>query len=142
MTSPYDQYIIDNKNKYLDNKCHSANPNTQTALARSLGVSSNAVSALEAGRLKLSARMGAKIKEVYGEKVTVPATSPVQKEAKKSAPEKQSPPIVILQSPFGGEITVNIVTSIAGEVGRIYVRIDQNKLYWDTGEEIGAIDIW
>lgn len=40
---------------------------TQTALAKSLGVSSNAVSAIESGRLKLSGKLSDKIKEVYGE---------------------------------------------------------------------------
>ena len=40
---------------------------TQTALAKSLGVSSNAVSAIESGRLKLSGKLSGKIKEVYGE---------------------------------------------------------------------------
>ena len=40
---------------------------TQTALAKSLGVSSNAISAIESGRLKLSEKLSGKIKEVYGE---------------------------------------------------------------------------
>ena len=43
---------------------------TQSALAKSLGVSSNAISAVEAGRLKLSNKLTAKIMEVYGEDVT------------------------------------------------------------------------
>ena len=37
---------------------------TQSALAKSLGVSSNAISGIEAGRIKLSPKMSAKIKEV------------------------------------------------------------------------------
>ena len=40
---------------------------TQTALAKSLGVSSNTISAIESGRLKLSEKLSGKIKEVYGE---------------------------------------------------------------------------
>ena len=40
---------------------------TQTALAKSLGVTSNAISAIEAGRLKLSAKLSDRIREVYGE---------------------------------------------------------------------------
>ena len=69
---------------------------TQSALARSLGVSSNAISGIEAGRIKLSPKMSAKIKDVYGEEV---ATSPTpEKKAvapvettlveKKAAPKK------------------------------------------------------
>ena len=44
---------------------------TQTALAKSVGVTSNAISAIEGGRLKLSDKLAAKIKEVYGEEATV-----------------------------------------------------------------------
>lgn len=42
---------------------------TQTALAKSIGVTSNAISAIESGRLKLSEKLAAKINEVYGEAV-------------------------------------------------------------------------
>lgn len=215
---------------------------TQSALARSLGVSSNAISGIEAGRIKLSPKMSAKIKDVYGEKlpsaetekpaeaaattpekktttkktrsekkaapekaaevtapapekktilekatetetastapekmvapkkaaqekkatpgknvapkkveetITATASAPAKKAEKKAEPkkpvrEKNAPatPTVILQSPFGGEITVDMITSRVGEVDKVYVRIDQNKLYWVKGEETGAIDIW
>lgn len=40
---------------------------TQTALAKALGVTSNAISAIEGGRLKLSRKLSDKIREVYGE---------------------------------------------------------------------------
>ena len=188
---------------------------TQSALARTLGVSSNAISGIEGGRIKLSNKMSAKIKEVYGEElpsaetekpapekpaetetttaapekaaeVTAPAPEknttlekaaetvaaapkaekkpekkPVPK--KKAAPkkstapkkseenvpaapkaEKKTPvaPTVILQSPFGGEITVDAVKTLVGDVDKVYVRIDQNKLYWVKGKETGNKDIW
>ena len=48
---------------------------TQSALARSLGVSSNAISGIEAGRIKLSPKMSARIKEVYGEELTSAASA-------------------------------------------------------------------
>ena len=198
---------------------------TQSALARSLGVSSNAISGIEAGRIKLSPKMSAKIKEVYGEElisaatekpseaatitlekktttkktrsekkaaeVTAPAPEKAaeaiaptpekntilekaaetvaaapkaeKKPEKKPAPkkstaakkseenvpaapkaEKKTPvaPTVILQSPFGGEITVDAVKTLVGEVDKVYVRIDQNKLYWVKGKETGNKDIW
>ena len=51
-------------------------------------------------------------------------------------------PTVILQSPFGGEITVDAVKTLVGEVDKVYVRIDQNKLYWVKGKETGDKDIW
>ena len=171
---------------------------TQSALAKSLGVSSNAISAVEAGRLKLSNKLTAKIMEVYGEDVTAApavkaemtdkpagqkeaksekpaaepaaeaaapapaAPAPVGKKAvkpakraaakkkpaekKEAAPKKAAAkkpvPTVILQSPFGGEITVDAVKTLVGDVDKVYVRIDQNKLYWVKGKETGDTDIW
>ena len=175
---------------------------TQSALAKSLGVSSNAISGIEAGRIKLSPKMSARIKEVYGEELTsaatekpseAAATTPEKKTTTKKtrsekkaaevtapAPEKaaetmaaaivpekmaapkkteetvtvaapkaekkpaakKTPPTVILQSPFGGEITVDAVKTVVGEVDKVYVRIDQNKLYWVKGDETGDKDIW
>ena len=195
---------------------------TQSALARSLGVSSNAISGIEGGRIKLSPKMSARIKEVYGEELTsaatekpseAAATTPEKKTTtkktrseKKAAPEKAAEvtapapeknttpekaaetmtvvapkaekkptpkkkaapkkstapkkseenvpaapkaekknpvaPTVILQSPFGGEITVDAVKTLVGEVDKVYVRIDQNKLYWVKGNETGNKDIW
>ena len=62
---------------------------TQSALARSLGVSSNAISGIEAGRIKLSPKMSAKIKEVYGEEFTSAATEKPS-EAAATTPEKKT----------------------------------------------------
>ena len=179
---------------------------TQSALAKSLGVSSNAISAVEAGRLKLSNKLAAKITEIYGEDVAAApavkaekadkpagqeeaksekpaaepaaeaaaapaakaveaapaAPAPVEKKAvkrakkaakekkpaakKEAAPKKAAAkkpvPAVILQSPFGGEITGDAVKTLVGDVDKVYVRIDQNKLYWVKGKETGDTDIW
>ena len=236
---------------------------TQSALARTLGVSSNAISGIEGGRIKLSNKMSAKIKEVYGEEVTAPGDAPVQKAAKEAAPKKATEPeavpalekkdtvehadavadekvateitapaaapapekkrakkstakktdkavtseavapapekkatkkaapkkaaskkaaeaiapaapapekkaakkaspkkpasekpaqkkapaamkapTVILQSPLGGEVSAEEILSKVGEVDKVYVRIDQNKLYWVKGKETGNKDIW
>ena len=57
---------------------------TQSALAKSLGVSSNAISAVAAGRLKLSNKLAAKIMETYGEVV---AAAPAVKAEKADRPE-------------------------------------------------------
>ena len=75
------------------------------------------------------------------EKKATKKAEPKKAAAGKPAPKK-TPPTVILQSPFGGEITVDAVKTLVGEVDKVYVRIDQNKLYWVKGEESGAIDIW
>ena len=62
---------------------------TQSALARSLGVSSNAISGIEGGRIKLSPKMSARIKEVYGEELTSAATEKPS-EAAATTPEKKT----------------------------------------------------
>ena len=183
---------------------------TQAALAKTLDVSSNAISGIESGRIKLSSKMAARIKEKYGEEVeqavittagkgvkkvekagekpaedaaagaaagtaaeaageavlpaeaAAEAAAPVEKKAgkpvKKKGPAKKTAekksaakkaavkpaavPTVILQSPFGGEITIEEILTKTGKVDRVYVRIDQNKLYWVQGNETGDQDIW
>jgi hypothetical protein len=75
------------------------------------------------------------------EKKATKKAAPKKAAAEKPAPKK-APPTVILQSPFGGEITVDAVKTLVGEVDKIYVRIDQNKLYWVKGKETGNKDIW
>ena len=82
-----------------------------------------------------------------------------EKKSRKKAPTKKAPakkkalapkktqtapkaPVVILQSPFGGEITAEEILSKVGSVDTVYVRIDQNKAYWVKGEENGEVDLW
>ena len=225
---------------------------TQAALAKELGVTSKTISLIESGKMKLSDKLAAKIKEVYGEEpntpvaeavvseakavvakvekaveevagsaekkvarkaratkkkveaeaekladaaadavleaekkvekkarkvkakaqadkpaaemvaeaVTVPVEAAVEaavvekkrkKKAPAKAPAKKAPvakkqssatPLVILQSPFGGEITAEEILSKVGSVDTVYVRIDQNKAYWVKGEENGEVDLW
>ena len=47
-----------------------------------------------------------------------------------------------IQSPFGHEITPAAIMDKVGEVDSVYIRVDQNKLYWVKGEENGSVDIW
>ena len=85
-----------------------------------------------------------------GKKAVKPAKRAAAKkkpaEKKEAAPKKAAAkkpvPTVILQSPFGGEITVDAVKTLVGDVDKVYVRIDQNKLYWVKGKETGDTDIW
>lgn len=65
----------------------------------------------------------------------------VSKKSGKAAAKKSAPPLVI-QSPFGGEITPDEIYARIGEVDAVYVRVDQNKAYWVRGEENGSIDLW
>ena len=82
-------------------------------------------------------------------KKAAPKKSTAAKKSEENVPaapkaEKKTPvaPTVILQSPVGGEITVDAVKTLVGEVDKVYVRIDQNKLYWVKGKETGNKDMW
>ena len=49
---------------------------------------------------------------------------------------------IFLQSPMGGEITPEMILAKVGQVDKVYVRLDQNKIYWVKGDETGAVDTW
>jgi transcriptional regulator with XRE-family HTH domain len=66
-----------------------------------------------------------------------------RKKVEKAAEENKKPAVqVFVQSPFGHEITPDVIRDKVGEVDTIYIRVDQNKIYWVKGEETGAVDIW
>ena len=58
--------------------------------------------------------------------------------AKKAAPKNE----IIIQSPLGGEITPAEILAKVGPVDQVYVRVDENKLYWVKGKESGSVEIW
>ena len=58
--------------------------------------------------------------------------------AKKAAPKNE----IIIQSPLGGEITPAEILAKVGPVDQVYVRVDENKLYWVKGKESGSMEIW
>ena len=141
---------------------------TQAALAKSLGVSSITISAVETGRTKVSDHLSAKIREVYGE-IVEPETKR-GKTAEKAAAKKAKPARkktvaaaetaaaevnkiekkakrtkkakVVIQSPMGGEITTEDILKKIGEAETVYVRVDQNKAYWVKGDETGSVELW
>ena len=141
---------------------------TQAALAKSLGVSSITISAVETGRTKVSDRLSDKIREVYGE-IVEPETKR-GKTAEKAAAKKAKPARkktvaaaetaaaevnkiekkakrtkkakVVIQSPMGGEITTEDILKKIGEAETVYVRVDQNKAYWVKGDETGSVELW
>ena len=49
---------------------------------------------------------------------------------------------IIIQSPMGGEITPEDILAKAGNAEKVYVRVDQNKLYIVNGEETSSVDLW
>ena len=50
---------------------------------------------------------------------------------------------IIIQSPLGGNITPRqVLKKIPAGSDSVYIRVDENKLYWVKGDENGAVDIW
>ena len=65
------------------------------------------------------------------------------KVAKKVAKAKAAKLEIIVQSPMGGNITAEeIAAKIPAGAESVFVRVDQNKLWWIKGEETGSVDIW
>ena len=62
---------------------------------------------------------------------------------KKAAKAKAAKLEIIVQSPMGGNITAEeIAAKIPAGADSVFVRVDQNKLWWIKGEETGSVDIW
>ena len=63
----------------------------------------------------------------------------VEKAAKKPANKLE----IIIQSSMGGNITAEeIAAKLPKGAETVFVRVDQNKLWWIKGEETGSVDIW
>ena len=63
----------------------------------------------------------------------------VEKAVKKPAAKLE----IIVQSPMGGNITdAEIAAKLPKGTETVFVRVDQNKLWWIKGEETGSVDIW
>ena len=62
---------------------------------------------------------------------------------KKTRKAKAAKVEIIVQSPMGGNITAEeIAAKIPEGCDSVFVRVDQNKLWWIKGEETGSVDIW
>ena len=65
------------------------------------------------------------------------------KTVEKAAKMIAAGPKIVIQSPMGGNITAEeIAAKLPEGVETVFVRVDQNKLWWIKGEEIGSVDIW
>lgn len=50
---------------------------------------------------------------------------------------------IVFQSPMGGSITPEeVAKKVPKGCTDVYVRIDENKIYWVKKEETGSVDIW
>ena len=100
--------------------------------AAAKAATSDAAVAAEIEVKKTERKAGRKAKEVV-ENVTA---------GTKKAVRRASPDIII-QSPMGGAIsTDDIAKKIPKGANAVYVRVDENKLYWVKGKETGDVDIW
>ena len=138
---------------------------SQSALAKKLGIATSAIGHMENGRMKVSAKIAAKVKEEFGvdvadaataEKIevkkTVAKASRKAKETVKTVETKVEKKVtkakaakleIIVQSPMGGNITAEeIAAKVPAGAESVFVRVDQNKLWWIKGEETGSVDIW
>ena len=109
---------------------------SQARFAKLIGVTPGTVGHLENGRMKVSARIADKIWEVFGVEVS-------EMETKKPARKKARKLEIYIQSPLGGNITPEEIEAKMPEGAEaVFVRVDQNKLWWIRGEETGSVDIW
>lgn len=110
---------------------------SQSRFAGLIGVDPSTVGHMENGRMKVSDRIADKIWEVFG--VDVHEAGPGQP-AKRPKVRKMK---IYVQSPLGGNITPEeIEAKIPDDADCVFVRVDQNKLWWLRGEESGSVDIW
>lgn len=74
----------------------------------------------------------------------VKTEKPVKAAAKKPAAKAKAAKLeIFIQSPMGGNITPEeIAAKLPKGAKSVFVRVDQNKLWWINGEEIGSVDIW
>lgn len=65
------------------------------------------------------------------------------KAAKTAGKAKAARLEIVVQSPMGGNITAEeIAAKVPAGTDSVFVRVDQNKLWWVKGEESGSVDIW
>ena len=75
---------------------------------------------------------------------TKEAVKKVEAAVKKPAVKAKAAKLeIIVQSPMGGNITAEeIAAKLPKGTETVFVRVDQNKLWWIKGEETGSVDIW
>ena len=95
-------------------------------------VTSDAAVAAEIEVKKTARKAGRKAKEVV---------ETVAAETKKAV--RRASLDIIIQSPMGGAISTDeIAKKIPKGANAVYVRVDENKLYWVKGNDTGSVDIW
>ena len=66
---------------------------------------------------------------------------PIVEDAKRAA--RRASLSIIIQSPMGGAISTDeIAKKVPEGTDSVYVKVDENMLYWVKGKETGAVNIW
>jgi len=74
---------------------------------------------------------------------TARKTKETVKKVEAAAKKPAAKPEIIVQSPMGGNITAEeIAAKLPKDAETVFVRVDQNKLWWINGDETGSVDIW
>ena len=144
---------------------------SQAAFAARLGVATVTISQLETGRMKVSAKIAAAVKEAFDTEVDAgerekasakkaaakkeaagktPAKESGEKKAAADKPAKTSRPVralkptIYIQSPYGGNITPEeVLAKLPEGTEACFVRVDQNLIWWVLRDgETGAVEIW
>ena len=101
-----------------------------------------------AEKIELASEVKTVVPEVKAEPAEVkeePVKADAKPAEKKAEPESEAQPKkpkVVIQSPFGGEITPEEIFAKIDNAETVYVRVDVNKAYWVNGEEYGNVDLW
>lgn len=142
---------------------------SQSEMAKRLGIATSAIGHMENGRMKVSPKIAAKAKDEFGVDLDIEpkaARKPIKekvkaaeakvekakaarktkktvKKADAAAKKSTSKLEIIVQSPMGGNISdAEIAAKLPKGTETVFVRVDQNKLWWIKGEETGSVDIW
>ena len=72
------------------------------------------------------------------------AAAEVKEAAKAPAKKAKAAKLnIVIQSPYGGNITPEeIAAKIPEGADAVFVRVDQNKLWWVKDDETGSVEIW
>ena len=66
---------------------------------------------------------------------------PIVEDAKRAA--RRASLSIIIQSPMGGAVSTDeIAKKVPEGTDSVYVKVDENMLYWVRGKETGAVNIW
>ena len=66
---------------------------------------------------------------------------PIVEDAKRAA--RRASLSIIIQSPMGGAVSTDeIAKKVPEGTDSVYVKVDENMLYWVRGKETGGVNIW